>query len=163
MIELRKKFYPETATYRMIASSVTNLGWVDSIPLAAAKTEAQPVFVVAEGLLMYLHESEVRALICCLRERFPGCHLACDAFSKLTADRIQAHPSIQKTGASIHWGIDDARQIETWAEGIHLKEEWYFSQSSDIARLSWFCRLMFRLTSGIPAAQKAQRLLYYTL
>ncbi len=159
VIALRKKFYPETDSYRMIASSVTDHAWVENIPAA----KAQPVFVVAEGLLMYLHESDVRALILCLQERFSGCHLVFDVFSKLTADRIQAHPSIQKTGATIHWGIDDAREIESWSEGIHLKEEWFFSQSPDIAKLSWFYRLMFRLTSGIPAAQKAQRLLYFIL
>ncbi len=158
VIDLRKKFYPETDTYRMIAASVTDLTWVGDVA-----AEGRPVFIVAEGLLMYLRESDVRALILCLHERFPGCHLTFDAFSKLTADRIQAHPSIQKTGATVHWGIDDPREIETWAQGIRLKEEWFFSQSPDIAKLSLFYRLMFRLTSGIPVAQKAQRLLYYTL
>ncbi len=158
VIELRKKFYQETDTYRMIASSVTDLSWAQMI-----RPEGRPVFVVAEGLLMYLQESEVRDLILCLHKRFPGCHLAFDAFSKLTAGRIQSHPSIRKTGAVIHWGIDDPHEIETWAQGIRLKEEWFFSQSADIPKLGAFYRLMFRLTSGIPMAQKAQRLLYYTL
>ncbi len=158
VIELRKKFYTETDHDWMVASSVTDLQWIDLLP-----SEGRPVFLVAEGLLMYLHESEVRNLILCLHERFPGCHLVFDAFSTLTARRIQAHPSIQKTGASVHWGIDNAKEIETWAQGIQLQEEWFFSQSPDIAHLSWFYRLMFRLASGIPAAQKAQRLLYYTL
>jgi O-methyltransferase involved in polyketide biosynthesis len=158
VIALRRKFYPETDAYRMIASSVTDLGWMEQV-----STEGRPVFVVAEGLLMYLQEEEVRALILCLQNRFPGCELVFDAFSKLTADRIKAHPSIQKTGASIHWGIDDPHAIEHWAEGIHLREEWFFSQSPDIDRLSWFYRIMFRLTASIRAAQRAQRLLYFTL
>ncbi len=158
VIELRRKFYAETGAYRMIASSVMDLDWTNAIAV-----EGRPVFVVAEGLLMYLHESEVRELIVCLHERFPGCHLAFDAFSKLTASRIQAHPSIQTTGAAVHWGIDDPHEIETWAQGIWLEQEWFFSQSADIPKLGRFYRVMFRLTGGIPAAQKAQRLLYYTL
>lgn len=158
VIDLRKKFYPENPGYRMIASSVTNFSWMDSIPVCGC-----PVFIVAEGLLMYLHEAEVCALICRLHERFPGCHLVFDAFSRLTTQRIQSHPSIQKTGAEVHWGIDDPHEIESWAGGIQLKEEWFFSQSPDIDKLSGFYRVMFRLTSGIPAAQKAQRLLYFTL
>lgn len=158
VIELRKKFYPETDSYRMIASSVTDLQWMDSLPM-----EGRPVFVVAEGLLMYLFERDVMTLICCLHDRFPGCHLAFDAFSELTAKRIQSHPSLQKTGAAVHWGIDDPHKIETWAPGICLKEEWFFGQSPDIHKLGWFYRVMFRLTSGISAAQKAQRLLYYIL
>ena len=161
-IDLRRKFYTETETYRMIASSVTDLTWLDQI-----SAEGRPVFVVAEGLLMYLHESEVRALLLCLHQKFPGCSLVFDAFSKLTADRVQAHPSLQKTGATIHWGINDPHDIERWTKGDHpgiqWKEEWFFSQSPDIHRLSWFYRFMFSLTGSIKAAQKAHRLLYYTL
>lgn len=157
VIDLRKKFYPESDTYRMIATSVTDLNWINQVDV-----EEHPTFIIAEGLLMYLYEQDVMALVRCLRERFPGCHLVFDAFSELTAKRIQSHPSLRKTGASIHWGIDDPRIIETWAPGMLLKEEWFFSQSPDIAKLGWFYRLMFGLTSGIPAAQKAQRLLYFT-
>ena len=158
VIELRRKFYTETEDYRMIASSVTDLAWIEQIPV-----DDRPVFVIAEGLLMYLHESDVRALILSLHDRFPGCELVFDAFSKYTVDRIKAHPSIQKTGATVRWGIDDPHEMEGWAEGIRLKEEWFFGQSPDIERLGWFYRMMFRLTSTIQAVRRAQRLLYFTL
>jgi O-methyltransferase involved in polyketide biosynthesis len=156
VIELRRTFYAETEGYRMIASSVTDLAWIDQIPAAG-----RPVFIVAEGLLMYLYAADVRALILCLHDRFRGGELVFDAFSKYTADRIKAHPSIQKTGATVHWGIDDPHEMEGWAEGIRLKEEWFFSQSADIERLTWFYRMMFRLTRSIQIAQRAQRLLYF--
>jgi O-methyltransferase involved in polyketide biosynthesis len=158
VIDLRRKFFPEMENYHIIASSVTDLAWIEQIPV-----DVRPVFVIAEGLLMYLHESDVRALILCLHERFSGCELVFDAFSKYTADRIKAHPSLQKTGAVVHWGIDDPREIEGWADGILLKEEWFFSQSPDIRRMGWFYRVMFRLTSSIQVAQRAQRLLYFQL
>jgi O-methyltransferase involved in polyketide biosynthesis len=158
VIELRRKFYTETESYLMISSSITDLAWIDQIPV-----EGRPVFVIAEGLLMYLHEPDVHALILCLHDRFPGCELVFDAFSKYTANRIKSHPSIQKTGAAVHWGIDDPHEMEGWADGIRLKEEWFFSQSADIERLGWFYRVMFRLTSSIQVAQRAQRLLYFIL
>jgi O-methyltransferase involved in polyketide biosynthesis len=158
VIELRKKFYQETESYHMIASSVTDLSWMDKV-----SSGGRPVLVLAEGLLMYLHENDVKALVLRLQQKFPGCELAFDAFSKLTADRVQAHPSLQKTGADIHWGIDDPHEIEQWGTGIHLKEEWYFSREPDVDRLSWFYRFMFRLTSSIEVANRAHRLLYYTL
>jgi len=160
VIVLRRKFYDETVTNHMVAGSATDPAWMERV-----SSDGQPVFVVAEGLLMYLRESEVRALILGLHRRFPGCEMVFDAFSKLTAERIRAHPSIQRTGAEVHWGIDDPHEIEGWAEdgGIRLKEEWFFSQSTDIARLGWFYRFMFGLTKGIKAAQRAQRLLYYKL
>jgi O-methyltransferase involved in polyketide biosynthesis len=158
VIALRRKFYAESECYRMLAASVTDLGWMESVPAGG-----RAVLVVAEGLLMYLHEKEVRSLVLALQQHYPGCELVFDAFSRLTAARIQAHPSLQKTGASIHWGIDDPQAIETWGPGIRLVEEWFFSQSPAIAHLDWFYRTMFRLTASIPAAQKAQRLLYFQL
>jgi O-methyltransferase involved in polyketide biosynthesis len=162
VIALRSKFYPESDTYHMIASSVTDLTW-----LGRVSPTDRPVFVVAEGLLMYLRESEVRDLILCLHQTFPGCSLVFDAFSKMTVARVESHPSLRKTGASVQWGIDDPHEIESWAEsssgGIQLQEEWFFSRSADIERLSWFYRFMFRLTATFPNVQRAQRLLYYTL
>jgi O-methyltransferase involved in polyketide biosynthesis len=158
VIALRKKFYPESESYRMIASSVTELSWMDQV-----HAEGRPVFVVLEGLLMYLHGSDVKALFLRLQEKFPGCEMVFDAFSKITVDRIQAHPSLQKTGATIHWGIDDPREIEGWGKGIHFKEEWFFSQEPEIDKLSGFYRFMLRLTRNIKVANQAHRLLYYTL
>jgi O-methyltransferase involved in polyketide biosynthesis len=158
VIELRSNFFPEKGDYHMIASSVTNLSWMEQVP-----SDERPVFVVAEGLLMYLYEHEVRALFLRLHEKFPGCSIVFDAFSKLTAERVQAHPSLQKTGAAINWGIDDPKEIELWANGIHCKEEWFFSQSPDLDKLSWLYRWTFRMTSRIISIQRAQRLLYFTL
>jgi hypothetical protein len=70
---------------------------------------------------------------------------------------------LKKTGAVIRWGIDDAAAIERWAEGIHMKEEWYFTQSSHLTQFVSGYRLMFKLAALFPAAQKAHRLLYFTL
>jgi len=158
VIDLRRKFYAETDAYQMIASSVTDLAWMDQV-----STHGQPTLVVAEGLMMYLGEEDVRHLILGLQDKFPGCELVFDAFSQLTADRVKAHPSVHKTGATVRWGIDDPHAIEAWGKGIHLKEEWFFSQFPGIDRLGWFYRMMFRLTASIQVVQRAQRLLYYTL
>jgi O-methyltransferase involved in polyketide biosynthesis len=158
VIELRRIFFPETESYRLIASSVTDLGWIDTVD-----AQGSQVLIIAEGLFMYIPESELRALIRRLHEKFPGAGLVFDAFSKMTVSRIQAHPSLQKTGATIRWGVDDPREMEGWAAGIRFQEEWFFSQSPDIPRLNWFYRFMFRLTAGIPSVQRAQRLVYLWL
>jgi O-methyltransferase involved in polyketide biosynthesis len=158
VIGLRRRFYDETDTYHMIPSSVTDWGWMDSI-----SPQGRSVLVVAEGLLMYLKEEEVKTLILKLKEVFPGCELAFDAYSVLTASRVKAHPSLKKTGAVIHWGIDDPKAIEKWADGIRLKEEWYFAQSDDINELGSVYRLLFKIAGLFAAANKAHRILYYRL
>ena len=158
VIDLRRKFYEETSTYHLIASSVTDLTWIDTI---AARN--RPVLIVAEGLLMYLSESDVKALFLKLKATFPGSRLACDVYSAVTARRAKDHPSIKKTGAVIQWGIDDGHDIEQWASGIQLIDEWYFAQAEEIAKLSIGYRIMFRIAGLFKVANKAHRILYFNL
>jgi O-methyltransferase involved in polyketide biosynthesis len=158
VIELRRKFYPESAAYHLIASSVTDLSWT-----AQAPAQGRPVLVIAEGLLMYLNEAQVKALVLKLHEVYPGCELACDVFSKFTAERVGGHRSLKQTGAAIQWGVDDARELEQWAPGICLKEEWYFGQAEEVRTLGLGYRLMFRLAGMFAMANKAHRIVYYAL
>jgi O-methyltransferase involved in polyketide biosynthesis len=158
VIELRRKFYQETDSYRMIPSSVTDPRWIEQV-----SERGLPTLVIAEGLLMYLKEEQVKALLLKLQETFPGCELVFDAFSRLTARSAGRHPSLRKTGATIHWGIDDPHEIEGWGEGIRFREEWFFSQAQEIGRLDPGFRLAFRLAGLFPAANKAHRILYFTI
>ena len=121
VIELRRQFYAEQERYHLIASSVTDLDWTNAVA-----TVNRPVLIVAEGLLMYLDEANVKRLFLRLREVFPGCRLIADVFSRMTARSAAKHPSLKQTGASLGWGIDEPRELESWAPGIRLLEEWYF-------------------------------------
>ena len=158
VIALRRRFFAESDTYQMLSSSASELAWMRSV-----SATGRPVLVIAEGLVMYLSEEEVRGLVLGLADAFPGCNLAFDAFSRLTARRVQAHPSIRSTGAHVLWGIDDPHEIERWSSAIHLKEERYFPQFSGMDRLSFGYRLAFRLSGLVPAVRRAHRMLYYTL
>lgn len=158
VIELRKRFFVETNRYQMIPSAVTELDWIGTIPAPEDGT-----LIIAEGLMMYLDEEQITALVRELRARFPGSILAFDAFSTLTARNIHRNPSIKATGAQIRWGIDDPEEIEKWAEGVQLLEEWYFVQSEHVSEFSLFNRLIFKIAGLFPAANKAHRILKYAL
>jgi len=158
VIAIREKFFERTDNYHMIPASVTSFEWMNIVT-----HKDQGVFVVAEGLLMYLGEEGVKSLVLKLQEEFPGCELAFDAFSTLTARNIKQHPSLKKTGAVVAWGIDDPREIESWGEEIRLMEEWFFTQAEEIKLLSLGNRLMFRVSGMFSLAKKAHRILYYQL
>jgi O-methyltransferase involved in polyketide biosynthesis len=157
VIELRKKFYDETAHYHMLPSSVTDYSWLDQVKGNG------PACIIAEGLLMYLHEEDVKQLFIHLRKRMPHSEIAFDAYSRLTAKGANNHPSIKKTGAKIHWGIDNPKQIESWGSGIHLLEEWYFTDSEDIRLLGSWDKALFKIMGLFPAAKKAHRILHFRL
>jgi len=113
VIELEKKFYRETDRYHLISSSVMELNWLDSI-----NAKNKPVIILAESLFMYLKEEEIKSLFKALRTKFSRSTLIFDSYSAITARDIKNHPSIKKTGAVINWGIDNAKDIESWDELI---------------------------------------------
>lgn len=154
--ELRRQIFPGSERYHLLASSVTDLDWMEQVNAAG-----RPVLAVAEGLLMYLSEDDVRRLVLQLREKFPGCRLAADVFSRLTARSATGHPSLKQTGASLGWGIDDPRELEGWAVGIRLLEEWYFSDDPDLTRLNFGYRLAYKLAGAFQMVKRAHRIVYY--
>jgi O-methyltransferase involved in polyketide biosynthesis len=158
VIELRKRFYPASDRYHLIASPVTDLNWVERI-----QTAGRPVLVVAEGLLMYLGEEDVRRLLLRLRDAFRGCRLIADVFSRMTARSATQHPSLKRTGAALGWGMDDPCEIEAWAPGIRLLEEWFFTQDPELDRLSLGYRLAYRLAGAFRMVRRAHRIVYYQL
>jgi len=156
VIELRSKFYAEHERCHLIASSVTDLAWVDTVV-----TEGRPVLAVAEGLLMYLDEADVKRLFERLRLAFPGCQLIADVFSRLAARSATNHPSLKKTGASLGWGVDDSKEVEGWSIGIRLLEEWYFSQDPDLQKLSKGYQLAYKMAGAFEMARRAHRIVHY--
>ncbi|MGD9028629.1 MAG: class I SAM-dependent methyltransferase [Anaerolineae bacterium] len=158
VVELRRRFFAEGTRYHVIATSVTDLAWVDTVA-----ADGRPVLVVAEGLLMYLDEADVRRLVLRLQQAFPGCQLIADVFSRLTARSATNHPALRATGASLGWGIDDPRELEAWAPGARLLEEWFFSDDPDLARLSLGYRLAYKLAGAFKAARRAHRIVTYQL
>lgn len=112
VIELRRRLYEDTERYRTIGSSVTDPTWLEQIPTG------RPTLVVAEGLLMYLTEQQVRQLLQRLTDRFDCGEMQFDTLSALA-------PLLSKlfTRGIIKWGIRDARQLETWNPRLRLVEQ----------------------------------------
>ncbi|WP_020496577.1 class I SAM-dependent methyltransferase [Sciscionella marina] len=119
VIELRRRLYAETGTYHMLAASVTEQVWLDEIPAD------KPVLIIAEGLLMYLPEHEVRQLLHRLTERFPYGELIFDGFlpwvpkltqlmKKLLGERYEYPP--------YRTGIRDGSDIERWNPRLRCRE-----------------------------------------
>lgn len=94
VIGLRRRLYDDTENYRMIGSSVTELQWLDEVPAG------RPTLMVAEGLLMYLREDEVRLLLQRLIDRFPGGEMHFDTLSALAPLLSRSSPAESSPGAS---------------------------------------------------------------
>lgn len=76
VIALRERFLPPDARRRHLACSATDLRWMDAVDATA------PVFITAQGLLMYLPPNEVSALLAAIDARFPRYVLMFDAIPR---------------------------------------------------------------------------------
>jgi hypothetical protein len=81
----------------------------------------------------------------------------------MTARSAAKHPSLKQTGAHLGWGLDDPREVASWAPGIRLLEEWYFTQDPDLAQLKLSYRLAYKLAGAFKMAQRAHRIVSYQL
>jgi O-methyltransferase involved in polyketide biosynthesis len=158
VIELRRLFYDESDRYHLIASSVTQREWIEKIPQNNGNC-----IVVAEGLFMYLKEEEIKTLISRLYERSGKYTLIFDAYSTLAAKKSMKHPSLQKTGAVVYWGIDNEVEMTKWHKDIKFIREEYFTSSEELNKLDSITKLIFKMAGFFKIAKKAHRILIYEI
>jgi O-methyltransferase involved in polyketide biosynthesis len=107
VIELRRRVYPGRDNYRLIASSVTGAAWLDEVPAD------RPTLVIAEGLLMYLTELDVKRLLQRLTDRLPYGEMIFDVMAPPVArfSHLFGYPL---------WGLADPHQLERWNPRLTL-------------------------------------------
>lgn len=158
VISIRKKFFQESETYHLIASSVTQLDWIENIPYGHAN-----YLVIAEGLFMYLKEGEIKTLLNQIKKRTGNYTLIFDTYSVYTAKKVKNHPSIRKTGAQIQWGIDNTKELEKWNSEFRFEDDIVFTSNEEIEKMDLVTKLIYKIANLFPIARNAQRILIYNM
>jgi O-methyltransferase involved in polyketide biosynthesis len=153
-IRLRERFLAPTHRFRHIAASALDPVWMDAVE------PSSDVFIVAQGLLMYLAPERVRQLFTSIADRFPGSELVFDTiprwFSDLTLVGLNQTASYRLP--SMPWGInrDEVEPtLRRWHPGV-----------ATVAFLSYrsprgIPRLFAGMTDQIPVARHRMPSLVY--
>lgn len=153
VISLRRRLLAEPPRSHPIACSALDPGWIEEI----AGRESKPVLLLAEGVLPYLEETDVKRLVLLLRSRFEGSELVFDALPPLQVRLGRLHPVLRKTRAALHWGLARDDELESWAPGLRLVGCWrYFDRP--VPRIG-----PLRLLRFLPPLAKGYRVLRYRL
>jgi O-methyltransferase involved in polyketide biosynthesis len=144
-IHLRAHFIGEDSHHRHLPLSVLNRAWFDEVP------KDRPVYITAQGLLMYLPEMEVRLLFRDLARYFSGAWFTFDTipswFSRKTLEsgwRMTPH----YVTPVMPWGINRHQILATLKSWTPMIEE--------LAELKWWRfprgihRWVFPIVHGIP-------------
>src|SRR5258708_13790515 len=94
VIDLRRQLFPERDAYHLIGAPLSDLRWLDEVP------RDRPGLLIAEGVLHYLNETEVKALLNAVVAYFPGGQMIFDI----------CNPWIVKRAASNVRGTGPAHQ-----------------------------------------------------
>jgi len=156
VITLRKEFYQETNEYNMIASSITAQNWLETIPAD------RPAFILAEGVLEYLSEEEVKMLLNRLTTYFTHGQIAFDVMNSFAIGL--GNKNLKKTTGAVgilKWVVDDLTEIDKLNPKLKRMEVVSRIKSVYINKLPFGNRLIFGLLSLSSKHKNAMRLLRY--
>ncbi|MFM0205599.1 class I SAM-dependent methyltransferase [Paraburkholderia fungorum] len=116
-IEFRENFLKPSTRFRHVAADALNLAWAKEIG------PTTDVFIVAQGLFMYLQPQAVKRLFADLVARFPRAEFAFDVipqwFSSLTMWGVMKTPYYRLP--PMPWGVDAENIgscLREWSSGI---------------------------------------------
>ncbi|MGG3772944.1 class I SAM-dependent methyltransferase [Heyndrickxia faecalis] len=154
VIELRKSFFSNQEGYEMISSSVNELGWLEKIP------RNKPVMIIAEGMLEYLTEEEVKGLLNRLTSYFPNGQIAFDVMNSFAIN--SGKNELKKTTGAVHkWAVDDIHDVDKLDSKLKRVANLSIFKSKYIHNLPFKTRLLYFSMCIIPGFRNMMRLILY--
>jgi O-methyltransferase involved in polyketide biosynthesis len=139
VIALRKELLEEAPRSHFIGCSVLDLAWMDALSKQAGK----PMLFLAEAVLVYLEEAEVKRLV--------------QALAEVYAPVLVRYHAVPPDMPRPRWGLKNDRDVEAWAPGIRLLSQWNTFDEPE-PRLG-----AFRLMHYFPCLARVVRVVHYRL
>lgn len=127
VIEIRKSLIPESERNPYLGNDVLENEWVQKLEHLKEK----PVLLIAEGLMIYLKEEEVKSIVQTFHQNLthPDNEMVFDVCSPTIQKNSEKHEALRKTNARLQWGIPmkEVNKIEQWGKGIKLLSKYHYS------------------------------------
>jgi O-methyltransferase involved in polyketide biosynthesis len=156
VIELRARFFTDSERRTTLAASVASPDWI-----AAVRRSPAPYLFVAETVLVYLPEAEVRLALALIARNFPSAQIAFDTIDRKALERGNGDMARRKMAARFAWACEDPCEIENWDLGLRRLEYRTLLDLSEplLPRLSWPLRATFRACRRcFPRSMKSYQL-----
>ncbi len=128
VIKLRRRFMKENSRRVFIEGSILNPEWSRIVKTGG------PYLILAEGVFMYLKESDVKTLLSIINHELTGAELVCEVTNRYWVDKMKSRYMQWKFkrqlgmqgGAIFTFGIPTSRYFEEWSEDYHFIDEWTY-------------------------------------
>ena len=156
VIDLRREFLPPREHCTLIGSAVTDLTWLERIP------RGRPALMIAEGLVPYLTEADLRRLLVGIVDAFPSGQLLFDTVSVGAWRTSRWDPLGRKYGAVFHCGFDDPAGLAEWHPRLAYVDEAPMNDSPVLlAKAPANIRRMYRLMNLLPGFRRSSRIVRF--
>lgn len=107
-IAVRRQLMTETERHRLLEASALETDWMDTLD------KDSPTLFIVEGLLMYLTEAQIKAMLSAIAERFSSADLLLEVIGVSQAKKTHLNDAISKTDAQFQFGICDTSEMADW-------------------------------------------------
>jgi O-methyltransferase involved in polyketide biosynthesis len=153
VIGLRRQLFPERNAYHLIGAPLEDLRWLDEVP------RDRPGLLIAEGVLMYLSEAEVKALLNAVTGHFPSGQMIFDVVHPMILKRVGSN--VGGTGATYKWGLNDPQDIRQLEPKLELIKEFRMHELVAFSRFPFWVRALLRAQEVNPALRRMNRMVVY--
>jgi O-methyltransferase involved in polyketide biosynthesis len=154
VIDLRSQLFPARgASYHLVGASLDGLRWLDQVP------RDRPGLFIAEGVLHYLGETEVKALLNAVVAHFPSGQMIFDICNSMIVKRTGSN--VGGTGATYKWGLDDPRDIRQLEPKLELIKEFRPSEQVAFSRFPLWWRAVYHVQELVPTLRRMERTIVY--
>ena len=143
-IALRRQFFADQDRCTMVAGSVLDTEWFETVAAAPA-----PHLFVSEAVFLYLTADQVRTVVTHLADRFGGSLIAFDTGGAAMMRNQDRNSVMKPMTARMQWVCDDPRDLERW--GLELLESRTFAQPQPEVAKTWPARYRY----GMPLLARA--------
>ena len=106
VIRERKRYFSETACYKMLEGDAAEAAWLQQIP------ERKSAIVVMEGISMYLALPQLQALMAALWGHFSEVTLLMDCYTEKAARLSKYRNPVWEVGVTEVYGLDQPRLLQ---------------------------------------------------
>jgi len=157
VVTARTELIPERPHTHVIGADVTKAGWLDAVP------NDRPAVVVADGLMGFLSEDELKGLFALLVDHFPSGEMVFNSYTKFGVWAARHSRGTKSVAELIKFpGVDDPRDFERWNPKLQLVKEILISREPEVAEFPNPLRLYYRAQAHSTAwSRKGTIVLHY--
>jgi O-methyltransferase involved in polyketide biosynthesis len=123
VIELRKKFIPETERRKLVASSFLDHDWFRQLE------KEDHILFIAAGVFYYFEENQIKEFLIKAADTFPESEMVFDASSPRgikMANKLVIKNAGMDEKSFLKWGLSDAKELESWDKRIKVLNQYLY-------------------------------------